>query len=142
MKIGMKPLDLKPEDLHNWYLEATKELNPESYNPNAQKPYDELTDEQKFIDKFVCSRLKHRIKSACEFWLKYCNIEGLKELYANRLWMKVNIHLDKKEKEKLKEFYMNLFDFEGDYVKLRILEYEYNDWLFRLVFKDVLEDEK
>jgi len=60
----LQPLDLKPEDLHNWYLEATKELNPESYNPDAQKPYDELTDEQKFIDKFVCSRIKQHVKSA------------------------------------------------------------------------------
>lgn len=30
---------------HEWYLEATKELHPESYNPNAQKSYDDLTEE-------------------------------------------------------------------------------------------------
>jgi hypothetical protein len=39
--------------LHEWYLEATKSLNPESYNPNAQKSYDDLTAEQKYIDNYI-----------------------------------------------------------------------------------------
>ena len=29
-------LDVKPEQLHKWYLEAIKKLHPDSYNPKAQ----------------------------------------------------------------------------------------------------------
>ena len=45
------------EKLHEWYLEATKALKPESYNPNAQKKYSELTEEQKFIDRFIADKI-------------------------------------------------------------------------------------
>ena len=45
------------EKLHEWYLEATRELNPESYNPNAQKSYAELTEEQKFIDRYIAKKI-------------------------------------------------------------------------------------
>lgn len=53
---------IKPEQLHKWYLEATKLLNPESYNPDAQKPYSELTEEQKVIDKFIADRINNEIR--------------------------------------------------------------------------------
>ena len=43
--------------LHEWYLEATKELKPESYNPNAQKDYDKLTNEQKYIDIYIATKI-------------------------------------------------------------------------------------
>ena len=45
------------EKLHEWYLEATKELNPESYNPDAQKSYGDLTEEQKFIDRYIAGKI-------------------------------------------------------------------------------------
>ena len=48
---------ITPEQLHNWYLEAIKELHPESFNPNAKKPYSELTEEQKFIDKYIADKI-------------------------------------------------------------------------------------
>ncbi len=41
------------EKLHIWYLEATKMLKPESYNPNAQKAYADLTEEQRQIDRYI-----------------------------------------------------------------------------------------
>jgi len=50
------------EQLHKWYLQAIKLLHPESYNPNAQKPYDELTEEQKSIDKFIVDRINNEIR--------------------------------------------------------------------------------
>jgi len=53
---------IRPEWLHDWYLEATKELNPESYNEEAQKPYEELTEEQKKIDKYIADKINGRIK--------------------------------------------------------------------------------
>src|SRR3972149_5462248 len=51
-----------PEELHNWYLEATKDLKKESFNPNAQKTYDKLTDEQKFIDNFIAHKVNERLE--------------------------------------------------------------------------------
>ena len=42
---------------HYWYLEATRELKPESYNSKAQLAYDDLTEEQQFIDKYIADKL-------------------------------------------------------------------------------------
>lgn len=53
---------VKPEQLHDWYLEAVKRLKPESFNPNAQKPYEDLTDEQKYIDKYIANKINEYIK--------------------------------------------------------------------------------
>lgn len=50
------------EKLHNLYLEATKTLHPESYNPKAQKPYSELTEEQKEIDRCIAQALLELVK--------------------------------------------------------------------------------
>jgi len=33
---------VQPEELHQWYLDATSSLNEEYYNKHAQKPYAEL----------------------------------------------------------------------------------------------------
>lgn len=49
--------------LHGLYLAATKYLNPESYNPAAQKSFDELTDEQKKIDDYIISAIRALIKN-------------------------------------------------------------------------------
>jgi hypothetical protein len=55
-----------PELLHILYLEATKKLKPESYNPNAQKEYKDLTEEQKFIDKYIAHAIAERFVSKKE----------------------------------------------------------------------------
>ena len=52
------------EKLHEWYLEATKELNPKNYNPNAQKQYHELNDEQKFIDRYIAMKALQSISQS------------------------------------------------------------------------------
>lgn len=49
-------MTIPPEKMHEWYLEATKQLNPESYNQNAQKAYSDLTVEQQSIDKFIANK--------------------------------------------------------------------------------------
>lgn len=54
----LKVEGITPENIHQWYLDATKELNPKSYNPNAQKKYEDLTEEQKFIDKYIVDQCK------------------------------------------------------------------------------------
>ena len=43
--------------LHKWYLEATKKLNPNDYNPKAQKEYHELTDSQRYISEHIAFRI-------------------------------------------------------------------------------------
>jgi hypothetical protein len=45
------------EQLHNWYLEAIRQIQKENYNTNADKPYSELTEEQKFIDRFIADKI-------------------------------------------------------------------------------------
>ncbi|HUW43844.1 MAG TPA: hypothetical protein VMV95_02710 [Bacillota bacterium] len=62
--------NLKAEDLHNFYLEAVKELKPESFNPNANKPYSEMTEEQKFIDKFILEKIFEFYRAEAVKWVK------------------------------------------------------------------------
>jgi len=134
----VNPLDLKPEDLHKWYLEATKELKPESYNENAQKPYNELTDEQKFIDEFICEKIKQRIRSACMFYLKY---KDKPELLVKERPDKAMIEIDYDTAEDIVKEIHRIIERYGKVeaqatIRLKIIEY--NEWLFRLSFKDVL----
>lgn len=49
---------ITPHKLHGSYLEAVQNLKPESYNPNAIKMYDDLTDEQKSIDEYICKEIE------------------------------------------------------------------------------------
>ena len=44
-------------ELHMWYLEATKQLNPANYNPKAQIPYDDMHEEQKQIDRYIARKI-------------------------------------------------------------------------------------
>ena len=43
--------------IHTWYLEACEELDPDSYNSNAQKPYENLTEDQKFMDRYLADKI-------------------------------------------------------------------------------------
>lgn len=54
------------ENLHIWYLEATRELKPESFNPNAQKSYADLTEEQKFLDRYIAGKMLAAFAQSCE----------------------------------------------------------------------------
>ncbi len=40
------------------YLEAIELVNSESFNRRAQKPYDELTEEQKSIDEYIAKKIQ------------------------------------------------------------------------------------
>ena len=52
-------MKITPEQLHEWYLEATDALvaTPESFNPNARKAYSELSEDQKSIDRYIADRI-------------------------------------------------------------------------------------
>ena len=45
------------EKLHEWYLEAIKEISPDSYNPDAVKSYQDLTFKQREIDRHIAKRV-------------------------------------------------------------------------------------
>lgn len=53
-----KRIERFAEKLHIWYLEATKKLDPESYNEDAQKKYSELSEEQKEIDRYIARKIE------------------------------------------------------------------------------------
>lgn len=52
-----RELLISPEQLHQWYLESIAHLSGESYNHNADRPYEMLTEEQKFIDKYIANKI-------------------------------------------------------------------------------------
>lgn len=56
-------IEITPEELHVWYLEATEQLKGKEmhFNPKAQKPYSDLTDEQKSIDKHIALQINRKI---------------------------------------------------------------------------------
>ena len=54
------------EQLHEWYLEATKSLNPENYNAKAQVPYSEMNEEQKEIDRYIARKILEKLQSQAE----------------------------------------------------------------------------
>ena len=46
-----------PQQLHQWYLEAVMNLNKEDFNAKAVVAYKDLTDGQKFIDKYIADKI-------------------------------------------------------------------------------------
>lgn len=48
------------EYIHSCYLDCVELLPETAYNPNAKKPFAELTEEQRFIDRFLALRIKYR----------------------------------------------------------------------------------
>jgi hypothetical protein len=54
---------ITPEQLHKWYLEAITYLNGEDFNHNADRPYESLTEGQKYIDKYIADKINKEIKN-------------------------------------------------------------------------------
>jgi len=59
---GANNIEKLARKLHEWYLEAVQVLGESTsdspaYNPEANKPYDLLTDDQKFIDNYIAENL-------------------------------------------------------------------------------------
>ena len=57
MSVNKTEVEKMAKQLHVWYLEATRNLNPKSYNSKAQKSYEDLTEEQKKIDRYIALRV-------------------------------------------------------------------------------------
>ena len=49
--------EILARQLHEWYLEATKNLTIGNFNSAAQKAYDELTEQQKSIDLYIAKKI-------------------------------------------------------------------------------------
>lgn len=54
-------IEMLAELLHTWYLEATKELDPKNYNPDAQKSYYQLNEDQKKIDRYIAKKILDKV---------------------------------------------------------------------------------
>lgn len=50
------------EKIHEWYLEATKKIDKENYNPKVQKAYNELNKDQQFIDIYIAEKILKTLK--------------------------------------------------------------------------------
>ncbi len=60
--VKIEEKEITPEQLHEWYLIAVGWLqrdgtDDKNYNPNAIKQYAELTEDQKYIDKYIAKRI-------------------------------------------------------------------------------------
>jgi nucleoid-associated protein YejK len=55
-------MKITPKQLHDWYLEATEKLNPENFNPKAQKAYQDLTPEHQYIDRYIATKIRNKVK--------------------------------------------------------------------------------
>lgn len=51
-------IDELAKRLHAWYIEATGQLDPKNFNPDAQKPYDKLRPEQQDIDRYIAGQVQ------------------------------------------------------------------------------------
>ncbi len=78
--------------------------------------------------KKIITKFKQRLKSACEFYLRYKDNPELLRKEQNNLY---NVFGD--------YIFGNL---KGKYFKSSNILGQYNDWLFKLAFKDVFKEEK
>jgi len=80
------------------------------------------------IDELI-NKIKQRIKSACEFYLRYKdNLFLLGQEHSEYI-------------EKLKEFGYKIIDKESAEISSKYDSKKYNEWLFKLAFKDVMKND-
>ena len=117
-----------------------KELKPLDFE--EFRKWRAKTNSDKIFSISQIEFIKQRIKSACEFYLKYKdNPELLIKEFPEELKVK------EKEfgaEDELNNFLNNIQDkiksFDG--FGIEVYKKKYNEWLFKLAFKDVLKEEK
>ena len=94
---GNGSLESLARELHMWYLEATKQLNPANYNPKAQVPYDDMHEEQKQIDRYIARKITNLLAAKDREVYEYIN-RGQFSTPENpcEAWEKINLR-DKAE---------------------------------------------
>jgi len=77
---------VKPKEMHEWYLEAIKNLKSESFNPNANKSFEELTKEQQSIDNFISKKVNDKIQLEVNRANKWIEIRFLESKPKTEVW--------------------------------------------------------
>ena len=113
MESKMKPEPLNLEDLWDWF---EKKFGKDAMNRYCGYETNELINE-----------IKQRIKSACEFYLRYKNHPELLVVEHEEL-------IDDMLKNKL-------IDYKHARKGLIVYDEKYNEWLFKYVFKNFIGDE-
>jgi len=54
------------KQLHDWYLEAIEDLDPENYNHEAQRQYKDLREQQKQIDRYIAIQILKLLRSTIQ----------------------------------------------------------------------------
>lgn len=58
-----KKREILARKLHEWYLEAvTSGISGNQHNPNAVKSFDDLTEEQKAIDRYIADKALNELE--------------------------------------------------------------------------------
>jgi hypothetical protein len=73
------------EQLHIWYLEATHTIPSNAYNMKAQVDYDELSEDQKHIDRYIASAILKLFKQEMLEMIRE-NRESLAQLIHKHLF--------------------------------------------------------
>jgi len=116
-----KPLDLEEEillEMNQFIPFLESEIEDEQKRDNLLKAVEELIKE-----------IKQRIKSACEFYLRYRDNPEL-----------LKIEQEIEPPERFREYYAKSKIKNVSIVSWNLQNY--NDRLFKLAFKDVIDDEK
>lgn len=66
---------LLAQRLHEWYLEACKNLKPENYNNQAQVSWEMLNEQQKKIDQHIAKRIMEKLRTKPEDYVEDLNEE-------------------------------------------------------------------
>jgi len=95
-----------------------------------------------FKDGFIyaINLVRQRIKSACDFYRLFYGFNGMKELIVRV--ETGEIKLSEQRKRELYDFYLKylkIFDKEKYYDLVNLID-KYNDWLFKLAFKNVFKE--
>jgi len=119
MKTKPQSLDLegiKKNIIDRVYKETIYENGKKFYKSKKEIP------DPIIIALDICfDEIKQRLKSACEFYLRYKDKPELLEKENHKLWVKISN--------------------ENRITTGKVTD-QYNEWLFKLAFKDVLEEEK
>jgi len=127
----MKPKPLDSEKLaeleHKQWVEWSKEIaRTENISEERCRRWKKLWIEYKFLtekekeqDREYARKVIGYIKSACEFYLRYKDKPELLDKEQHKLWVEIS---------------------NKNRITLGELKKQYNKWLFKLAFKDVLEE--
>ena len=125
-----KPLNLDSEEIEELVIHKLKNLDTVFIN------VDEVPDIRTAI-RVTTEEIKQRINSACEFYLKY---KDNPELLVDELYYIIDEDSDTYIRLKLEV--ENWIDKIRESYEDSDVYDKYNEWLFKLAFKDVFEDGK